>query len=132
MQALSWSKTQCLIFFWFEFCNIFIDLLQLFSVHSLVSTTTGNIGNRLHHLQIERFFTGCFRVTDSDGVDGDLFTVGDFGGFNGGHLAAGIITIGQHDQHSIFCLAAFEQFDGQTDGVTKHGALPCHGDLGFI
>ena len=80
---------------------------------------------------IQRLFADGGRVANGDGIDADVDGSSHFGGVYGGHGAAGVVAIGEHDQDTIVGVTFLEQFDGQADGVTEHGTLASHTDFGF-
>ncbi len=69
---------------------------------------------------------------DGNRVHGDVVLGRDLRGLFRRHLAAGVVAIGQQDEHTIFRFARLEDFDREADGVAEHRLGTGHAWLRLI
>lgn len=103
-----------------------IHLLQALAVVGLEEAPAGGLRNVFEQAEIDLVIAARLRVAHADGVDADVMLRGQGGGALRRHRAAGVVAVGQQDQHLVGFVHGIQHADGQADGVADGGIGPGH------
>ena len=109
-----------------------VHLVQAVAVFCAKVLAAGAFGDALQGGQVDLGFAVGIRVADADGVDHHTFGRRHGRGTGYGDGAAGVVAVGEQDQHFLLLVGLVEQFQAQADGVADGGVGPRHADAGVV
>ncbi|MNV54625.1 hypothetical protein D3C71_1468290 [compost metagenome] len=109
-----------------------VDLIQGVAVFGAEEASARGVGNLLQALQVDLGFALGIRVADADGVNHHAFGRGHGGRVIRGDGAAGVVAVGEQDQHFFLLVGLLQQFQAQADGVADGRVGAGHADAGVV
>ena len=109
-----------------------VHLLQAVAVFGAETLPARGLGDGLQCAEIDLCFAFGIRVADADGMNHHAFGCRHRCCTGRGDGAAGVIAIGEQDQHFLLLMGLIKQFQAQTDGVTQCSIGASHADTGVF